>query len=461
MRHFENTETARRSLRISVKKVFVTLVAAACTLSGCTARGPTEPADVFSALKQHDIVDLTHTLDSAFPFIPVPGITFPFELLPIATLQAHGVAANAWRIHEHVGTQIDAPNHFVANGVAIDALGAADLIVPAVVIDFRKESVANRDAVLSVEHIRSWEMEHGPIPSGAVVLLCTGWHRRVTDSSYIGLDANGVKHFPGFGPEAADFLARERKVWGVGVDTLSFDVGIDHTYAAHRALLGAGKWALEALANLDRLPPTGAVLFVGAPKVRGATGGIARVIALVPSAHLPNGALEGRWRSSSIEALGSASGPARYLMRDFSFAGNRWSVDFTVFADAAGEQPLFRGRNEGTFEIGTSIPLASAYEATFSFDLRSLTALTDATATALRNAGCGTVRWRVGVPQDVTASGCTAFRVPSVTACPAEHDVVSLRERRLYLGARPAKGDLCAPADRPTEPGSAALVPAS
>jgi len=59
-----------------------------------------------------NVVDLTHTLTPDFPYIPVPGITYPFAMKPIATLEANYVAANEWRIHEHLGTQIDAPNHF-------------------------------------------------------------------------------------------------------------------------------------------------------------------------------------------------------------------------------------------------------------------------------------------------------------------------------------------------------------
>jgi glyoxylase-like metal-dependent hydrolase (beta-lactamase superfamily II) len=64
-----------------------------------------------------NIQDLTHTLTPDFPFIPVPGITFPFEIKPIATIEHNGVSANRWVIHEHLGTQIDAPNHFVAAGL--------------------------------------------------------------------------------------------------------------------------------------------------------------------------------------------------------------------------------------------------------------------------------------------------------------------------------------------------------
>src|SRR5687768_16171119 len=67
------------------------------------------------------VVDLTHALTSDFPYIPVEGITFPFKLTPIATIEKNGVAGNRWDIHEHIGTQIDAPNHFIAGGASLEA----------------------------------------------------------------------------------------------------------------------------------------------------------------------------------------------------------------------------------------------------------------------------------------------------------------------------------------------------
>lgn len=44
---------------------------------------------------------------------------------------------------------------------------------------------------------------------------------------------------------------------------------------------GGGGWGVEALANLDALPAKGETLVVGAPNVRGGTGGPTRVFALV------------------------------------------------------------------------------------------------------------------------------------------------------------------------------------
>lgn len=423
-------------------------IVACVALWGCAASTAPSSTHVLTVVAERsDIVDLTHTLDRNFPFIPVPGVTFGFALEPIATLEKMGVAANAWRIHEHIGTQIDAPNHFSAGGHSLEALEAKALVVPVVVIDFRRESRLDRDAVIRPEHIQRWEREHGPIPAGAVVALYTGWDRKIGDASFIGLDEKHVKHFPGFGPEAIRYLVRERDVWGVAVDTLSFDVGVDGTYAAHRELLGAGKWALEALKNLDQLPAQGATLFIGAPKVRGATGGPARVIALVPKAPASQVPLNGTWRSTGIETLSGAR--TTHLTRAFHFNADRWAVEFTVYADADGQVPLLRGRNEGSFVLGRTLSLAGAVEADFAFEQRSLTPLTAELASALSAARCGTAAWRVEQPQDVTSAGCAAFRVPAASQCPREFDLVRIEGGQLRLGPRPLEGDLCAPERRP------------
>ena len=88
-------------------------------------------------------------------------------------------------------------------------------------------------------------------------------------------------HAPGFSEQAARFLVGERDICGVGVDTLSLDAGAAQKFVAHVAILGAGKYGVELMANLGRVPPSGATVIVGAPKHVGATGGPARVLALL------------------------------------------------------------------------------------------------------------------------------------------------------------------------------------
>ena len=240
----------------------------------------TDSTKLSNSISIVNIRDLTHTLDDKFPFIPVPGITFPFELKPIATMEGHGVRANKWIIHEHIGTQIDAPNHFAPEGIALERLMVEDLIVPVVVIDISKKSSLSADAELTVADIKGWESTNGTIPENACVMMYSGWEKFLHEEKYLGVDLAHVKHFPGIAEAAVRFLVAERSISGLGVDVISLDPGYDNEYKGHKILLGAGKWALEAVANLNLIPVKGAFLIVGAPKIKGATGGIVRLLAV-------------------------------------------------------------------------------------------------------------------------------------------------------------------------------------
>jgi kynurenine formamidase len=70
-------------------------------------------------------------------------------------------------------------------------------------------------------------------------------------------------------------------VSGVAVDTMSLDHGASKDFAFHITWLGGGRWGLEGVANLGEVPATGATLIVGGPKIKGATGGPSRLLALV------------------------------------------------------------------------------------------------------------------------------------------------------------------------------------
>jgi kynurenine formamidase len=112
--------------------------------------------------------------------------------------------------------------------------------------------------------------------------MLSGWGQHVGNSArFTGKDAAGVLHFPGFGVDAAEWLIKERKVVGLAVDTLSLDHGPSKDFKVHYAWLPSGRWGLENVANLDQVPASGATLVVGLAKVEGATGGPARLIALV------------------------------------------------------------------------------------------------------------------------------------------------------------------------------------
>jgi kynurenine formamidase len=110
----------------------------------------------------------------------------------------------------------------------------------------------------------------------------SGWDARVHDAKkFLGLDERNHYHVPGFHVEAVQFLHEERSVKGIGVDTINLDPAVVAGFPVHHYWLGRNKWGLEGLANLGKLPPVGATLVVGAPKIAGATGGPARVLAFV------------------------------------------------------------------------------------------------------------------------------------------------------------------------------------
>jgi kynurenine formamidase len=87
-------------------------------------------------------------------------------------------------------------------------------------------------------------------------------------------------HFPGFSVDAVRLLI-DRKVSGLGCDTLSVDYGASSDYPVHHLGLGASIYNLENLADLSALPETGAFLIVAPIKLEGGSGGPVRVFALL------------------------------------------------------------------------------------------------------------------------------------------------------------------------------------
>lgn len=227
-----------------------------------------------------DVADLTHPLYEGFPtfggdkwFTKETWLTFDKVKLNI----------NKWVLVEHTGTHMDAPLHFTADGHSIDRIPAADLIVPLAIISIAKRAQDNPDTALTPDDVRAWEAANGPLPDGCCVVMNSGWHALLDSPKFTGRDAEGKNHVPGFHGETAHMLL-ERNVKGIGVDTLSLDTGLetrDGEFPVHNTWLGSGRWGVEALANLDALPVKGATLVLGAPKVRGGTGGPTRVFALI------------------------------------------------------------------------------------------------------------------------------------------------------------------------------------
>jgi kynurenine formamidase len=231
---------------------------------------------------QARVVDLTWTLNQQNAFWPGENYK-PFELKTIATLEKDGVLSKAFSMPEHLGTHLDAPNHFEANRPSVDKISPRDLFAPGVMIDLSGPASMDADVRLTSQHIARWEREHGQIPPGAVVLLNTGWGRFWDNvPRYQNRDVQGRMHFPGYSAEAAEFLAQQRQVKGIGIDTLSIDYALSRDFAVHHIINRAGKYGLENVAGLDQLPPRGFWLIIAPIKIETGSGGPARIFAIVP-----------------------------------------------------------------------------------------------------------------------------------------------------------------------------------
>ena len=225
------------------------------------------------------VIDLSYAISDKM--VPWPGDAKAFEAKTNATVEKNGYFTRSFWMLEHYGTHMDAPAHFPPGRTTLDQIAAEKFFGPAVVLDARKEAERDPDYQLSGKKIEEWEGKHGKIPAGAIVVLRTGWSSRWPDvARYRNQDPGGKMHFPGFSVEAAKVLL-ERKVSGLGCDTLSIDPGNSGDFPVHHLVLGAGVYQLENLADLSGLPEAGAYLVAAPIKLEGGSGGAVRVFGLV------------------------------------------------------------------------------------------------------------------------------------------------------------------------------------
>ncbi|MEX1146784.1 MAG: cyclase family protein [Sphingomonadales bacterium] len=197
---------------------------------------------------------------------------------------------NNFTLSEHTGTHFDAPIHWISgkdveNG-AVDTINPADFIAPVCVIDCSKEVKADQDFILTRAVLEDWEQKHGRIEAGSWVFLRSDWRSIVSDDNITNNDADGSPHHPGPDKEAVEFMI-ERDVIGFGTE----NVGTDHAGSfhwdpplpCHTLMHGAGKYGLQCMTNLDKLPPKGALVISPPLKIEDGSGSPLRVLALAPA----------------------------------------------------------------------------------------------------------------------------------------------------------------------------------
>lgn len=239
------------------------------------------------------IVDLTNTLSPDFPVIILPPEFGQCEQFKIETLSRYDGNGPAWywnniSMNEHTGTHFDAPAHWVTGknipNNTVETIPVKDFVAPAVVINISEEAKINTDFLLTKEYLMEWEKIHGKIPPKNWIALRTDWYKLVGTEKYLNMHEDGA-HSPGPDKSAIEFLVFERDCLGLAVETIGTDAGqafdFDPPLPAHSILHGNGRYGLQCLKNLDKLPTFGSIIIANPLKIEQGSGSPLRVLALV------------------------------------------------------------------------------------------------------------------------------------------------------------------------------------
>jgi len=242
-----------------------------------------------------EVVDCTGVLGPNTPILQLPEDfaknTPKVEIHKISEYDEDGpfFAWNWMVLGEHTGTHFDAPHHWITgkdyeDGFT-DTLDVQRLVAPVNVIDCSDACNADPDFLLTADAVKAWEAEYGEINKGDWVVLRSDWDKRAgSQDEFLNADESGP-HSPGPTVDCIEYLLSKGIVgWGsqcIGTDAGQAG-GMEPPFPAHNLLHKSNCFGLASLANLDKLPPKGAILIAAPLKIERGTGSPIRALALVP-----------------------------------------------------------------------------------------------------------------------------------------------------------------------------------
>ncbi len=187
---------------------------------------------------------------------------------PAATIAKDGVNLTRMTLGSHTGTHMDAPVHFVANGIGIDEIPVSSLIGEALVIDFSAKSIGSG---INVDDLKA--KLDGTLVEGLFVLCYTGssdhWGDPETNSNFTYLTADGAEYLVG------------KKIRAFGIDFLSVEKFHERSAPAHKALLQNGIFIIESLSKELKQFAGKRIFFISLPlKLKLGDGAPCRSIAI-------------------------------------------------------------------------------------------------------------------------------------------------------------------------------------
>jgi len=253
----------------------------AVTLSAGADEKSLTLADALKVIQSREYVDLTHSFSpttpvwSGFGQATMSAACDPKTHQPY-TIEHDGFRTTFYSMVGQYGTHIDPPAHFRTDGLTMDLIPLKQMILPLVVFDITPMLGKDPNHALSVDDIKAWEKQHGRVPAGAFAALRTDMGR--------DWESNPARFkrspFPAWSLAAIRFLFDERNVTAIGHESLDTDT--TESMESESWILKQNHFQIEAMANLDKVPPTGAVIVVAWPKVEHGLGFPARAFAILP-----------------------------------------------------------------------------------------------------------------------------------------------------------------------------------
>ncbi|MCE0495067.1 cyclase family protein [Vibrio salinus] len=272
---------------------FISILAMLSVFASHASETPSSQSSLWTfysnTLKNAKYIDLTHAFEPVQPVWPgfgnakfkpatagndIEGYVKKGEEF---TYKKHGFIATAYELTtDQYGTQLDPPAHWNNMGATISDIPASFSVRPLVVIDIHKKVAKDQGYALQVSDIQEWEDKYGKIPAGSVVMVRSDWYKRWSD-----IKKFNETPFPAVSLDALKFLHLKRHILFHGHEPLDTDntPNLEGEYwLMHNNFAQA-----EGVANLDKVPESGALISIGFAKPKGGTGGYARYIAIAPS----------------------------------------------------------------------------------------------------------------------------------------------------------------------------------
>lgn len=209
-------------------------------------------------------IDLTLTISQSIPTFP--GSPSP-QFLSWSELKDDGYNLEMLFLSSHTGTHLDAPFHFIKNGIKIHQIPLTRLIGKAILIKIKKTN----NMPITKSDITQFEKNNGTIPDNSSIFFYTKWQQNLKKNYYFTEN-------PGLGVSAAEYLAT-KKINLVGIDSPSIDLGKDQSFSVHHILSKNNILIVENLANLDKITSKKFNFTILPLKLKDATGSPVRAVA--------------------------------------------------------------------------------------------------------------------------------------------------------------------------------------